>query len=117
MVTRETEFDDLERDKLFGLIQYEAELCDCGLHKSVAHDRSNVFTLEAEWCPMCQALASQTRELDHLDSEAKERAGKDYAKRLPSDGRRTFIRQLTSDEIEARRRAAAASREVKGGRS
>lgn len=116
-MTREPEFDDLERDKLLALGQYEAGLCDCGIHKSISHDKTHVFTLEAEWCPLCQALAVQKRELDNLDSDAFERAGNDRVKRLPSDGRRTYLRELTTTEIEERRSALTAAKEVRGGSS
>jgi hypothetical protein len=115
VVTREPEFDQLERSKLLALLEYDGGVCACGVHKSLSHDKRNVFTLEAEWCPLCQSLAAQNRELAQLDSAAEERAGKDKAKRLPSDGRSTFLRQLSQSEIDERRAAAAAAREVTSG--
>lgn len=104
VVTREAEWDDVERDKMLALAYYEAGICDCGQHRSLARDKTQVFQLEVEKCPLCAELEAQGRVRQKADEAVKKRL-KDFPERArPEDGRKLYVRHLTPDEVAARSR-------------
>jgi hypothetical protein len=100
VVTREPEWDDAEREKLLGLALYEAEICECGIHSSLAHDPERWFTLEDQRCPLCADLAIQARIQGEKDRKVAERFKDQPDAKRGSDGRRSFVREMTPDEVE-----------------
>lgn len=74
VVTRETEWDDVEREKAQALVEYEAEICDCGLHRSIA-DTDPDMDMTERTCPSCAALARNRRIMVSNDAKAVELLG------------------------------------------
>lgn len=105
VVTREPEWDNLEREKMLGLAEYEAGVCSCGFHRSQRDPAENFYTWETETCPMCSASAKRDRENEAEDAKVRKAAGDGPITSLPSDGRKTYLRQMTPDEVEERRRS------------
>lgn len=87
-VTREPEWDDYERDKMLALGLYEAAICECGYHESVA-DQNPSLEFEFRVCPICKDLAKGLRKIDAADDAAKKALGPkpDPEAYLPDDGR------------------------------
>ena len=85
VVTRESEWDDVERAKMQGLADYEAHICDCGLPESVA-DEDPDLDLHFRVCPVCAGVAKALRVQAAADREV---VGKDPAPEVvrPDDGR------------------------------
>lgn len=107
-VTREAEWDDQERDKMRGLAMFEAGVCDCGVHTSLAMDKANVFQMSENHCPVCGYLDMQERVRAARDEKFRKSVGEDSPdKPLPSDGRKISLRQLSPAEIAERRAKAA----------
>lgn len=76
-----------------GLAMYESELCECGLHQSVA-DADPDMEISLPVCPVCAGLAQQMRVLNAEDDRALSAQGdkpRPGAKRA-SDGRRVQLR-------------------------
>lgn len=92
VVVRESEWDDLERDKMLALTQYEAGICDCGLHESVA-DRDPEIELVTRRCPICAGLAQQMRVMHDKDHRAEERLKDQPGAVRPADGRKVRMRE------------------------
>jgi hypothetical protein len=93
VVTREAEWDDLERDKMLALAQFEAEVCACGMHYTIA-DADPSLELTLRVCPVCAGMAQQMRVLQARD-EATAKARGDKAPpgvRRPEDGRHIGLR-------------------------
>ena len=105
MVTRESEWDDLERDKMLALAEFESGVCDCGVHSSLSHDKSNYFKLVEGKCPLCASLEVQGRIRAQHDAAAAKSAEDHPARPLPSDGRRLALRQVSPAELEAAKAA------------
>lgn len=102
VVVREPEWDDLERDKLLALAEYEAGVCECGYHESLTGDRDNFFTFETKTCPVCKGSEQHRRMQEEADKRATVEGMPPSAPR-PGDGRRTFVRRLSPTEVEERR--------------
>lgn len=100
VVTRETEWDDRQRDRLLALGLYESGVCECGFHRKVASDTDNLFTFQTETCPVCRGVARMSRMQEREDEEEAKRLGEKPAPSTPrlADGRRTFVRQLPPAE-------------------
>lgn len=104
IVTREPEFDDGDLERLLALRAYQAGVCACGIHESLASDTSNYFTFPQKVCPVCKGLAQYQRILQDEDKRAEEQL-KDQppVTPRPSDGRRLYVRQMSPLEVAERR--------------
>lgn len=102
VVERESRIDDADRADLLGLARYEVEVCSCGYHPSITHDPENGFMPESDVCPVCGGLDLQHRVLHEQDEKAtpKDAPAK---KPRPSDGRKTYMRRMTPEEVTSRR--------------
>lgn len=107
MVTREPEWDDEQRAGLLALAEFEAGVCSCGFHRSLTMDPANGFTTQTEWCPVCAGAAISDRLREKADNETDKILKDRPHESRPSDGRHTYIRQLTADELEQRRKRAS----------
>lgn len=87
---------------MLALGQYEAKVCECGFHESLTNDPANHFTFEDRTCPICRGAARYDRMLGRGDDRLRKQRGADSVVD-PSDGRRTFIKQMTTDEVEQRK--------------
>lgn len=95
LVTRESEWGDGERDKMLALAEYEAGICECGMHQSIA-DTDPDLDMLARICPVCSGLAKNFRIIADSDEKAmKELHGNKVpppeAER-PEDGRHYSLR-------------------------
>jgi hypothetical protein len=101
VVEREPRIDDVDRNDLLALAKYEAEICQCGFHPSVANDPENVFQPGARTCPVCAGAAVWQRVLHAGDEKAK--GSKDAPPTAPqaADGRLAFMRLLSPQEAAA----------------
>lgn len=90
VVTREVEWDDEERAKMFGLEMYESQVCACGLHESLAQTDPDIEIL-LPVCPVCAGFERQMRVLRASDAK---KVGDNPAPEtpLPGDGRTTQLR-------------------------
>lgn len=115
VVTRETEWDDTERGKLLDLAEYEAGVHadGCGYHRSIGADPSNYFTVEDDHCLLCANLAREQRVRQASDDEEQKRLKDNPRARRKADGRRTYLRPLTPEEVET----ALQAKGVRGGGS
>lgn len=93
VVTRDAEWDDLERDKMHALTEYEAEICACGLHRSVADQDPNMATT-IRVCPICAGQDQALRVLHAKDDAIVKALGEKPAPSapLPTDGRTLGLR-------------------------
>lgn len=107
-MTREPEWDDAERNQMLGLVVYENGVCECGFHESLIDPATLHVTFEPKVCPVCAGAAAFGREQKKLDDEQDKMLGKDPAPtaKRAADGRRTFIREMTADEVDKRRAAS-----------
>jgi hypothetical protein len=101
MVTRDVEWDPYERSKLLALAEYEAGVCECGFHQSVA-DTDPHLEIAARVCPVCAGVTQSTRVLHAEDDKHVKSLGKNAPpqKALPDDGRYLFLRP-PAEEITA----------------
>lgn len=104
-VAREPEWDDYEREKMLALGLFEAGICECGFHESLAHDPNQWFDLKDKVCPLCADLAVRDRVRGKRDqAEADALKDKPSSPRA-SDGRRSFVQPMAAEEHEARVKA------------
>lgn len=94
---------------MLGLAVYEAGVGPCGYHHSLTNDMGNFFSIENETCKVCAAAARFARIQSARDERAVKGEQPPEAIR-PSDGRRTFVRQLSPLEVAARREQRTAAR-------
>jgi hypothetical protein len=101
-VERESRIDDVDRNDLLALAKYEAEICQCGFHPSIANDETNVFQPGTRTCPVCQGAAVWQRVLADGDEKAA-KSNKDAPPTTPqpADGRHMFMRLMTPQEVAA----------------
>lgn len=87
------------------LYAYEAGLCECGWHESLTQDRTNHFTFEDKVCNVCAGSAQYARTLADRDQKHSKAMGENApaGARRPGDGRRTMLRLMSPDEVEARK--------------
>lgn len=77
---------------MLALDLYEADICDCGFHKSLAHDPKRMFDLDSVTCPLCADLAARAR-LQAREDEAEETALREKPKtKRRADGRRWLVK-------------------------
>ena len=102
VVERESRIDDADRLDLLALARFEAEICQCGFHPSIANDPANHFQPGTRTCPVCAGAALWQRVL-HDGDEKHAKANKDAPPTTPqpADGRLAFMRLLTPQEAEA----------------
>ncbi len=108
VVTRESEWDPIERARLLALELHDREVCACGFHESVIDDDLAVVP-QAKICPVCAGVAQYGRKLK-VDNEAADKAlGSDAPPTAPraADGQRIAIHQLTPEEAAAHRERMA----------
>lgn len=85
---------------------YEAQICSgCGFHKSLTHDKAEHFTFEHDVCLVCKGAAQQDRAQAQHDEAHDKRLGENASPLAAraADGRTTFVRRLSPDEVEALR--------------
>ena len=87
-MTREPEWDDHERAKLLAWETYQAEICDCGLHRDIA-DTNPDLTMPERYCPVCAAIERNKRIYAERDEAAMKVHGPNPPASLPrpDDGR------------------------------
>ena len=97
-VTREPEWDDVSREEMLGLAEFEAGICDCGFHKSLTRDKRNVFSFEVDTCPVCAGRARYDRLQRKDDAEVQSRMenAPPTAPR-PGDGRHVHMQVKLGD--------------------
>lgn len=93
VVTREAEWDDFERAKMQALADYNAGICECGLHRSVA-DEDPDLEVTIRRCPVCAGMDKNIRILHARDDAALKGLGENPAASAdrPSDGRRLGLK-------------------------
>lgn len=91
-MTRDPEWDDFEREKMLALAEFEAGICDCNLHRSVA-DADPDLNLLLPVCPVCADLARSLRVIAAEDDAAVKQLGEKPPPdaRRPDDGRRVAL--------------------------
>lgn len=82
---------------------FEAGICGCGFHKTIAHDPKNWFQLEDQFCPLCADIALQDRIRTDAERGVVERLADTPSAARPSDGRTSIVRQMTPVEADAKR--------------
>lgn len=89
-MTREPEWDDVERANLLALADYEADLCQCGLPTALA-DTDPELRVKYRECPVCAGLAKVTRIQADADAKLVKQVygpkGAAPEDELPQDGR------------------------------
>lgn len=93
-MTREPEWDDHERDKLLAWSLYQSQLCDCGLHQSIADEDPDV-EMVPRVCPVCAGIEVQKRIVaaaDERETEAHGADGPPPGALRDSDGRTHTLR-------------------------
>jgi hypothetical protein len=107
VVTREAEWDDVQRGNLLALADYEDSICGCGFPESIA-DEDPDLELTHRVCPVCAGLAKAGRIQDAADAQAVEALGKHPAPDVtrPEDGRRIGLKSKPPPEssVELERR-------------
>ena len=99
-----------------GLAQYESEICECGLHVSVA-DEDPDLEMTLRRCPVCADLAKNWRQINARDAEEIEALGKTPAPDalLPTDGRFIGLRPKVPRELARLLDEAKAARDAEAG--
>lgn len=93
-MTRDVEWDDLERAKIEGFIAYRASICDCGLPDFIAETDPRT-ELVFRTCPICAGRDRQLRVLHAREKAEVKKAHGDEpppGAELPSDGRSISLR-------------------------
>jgi hypothetical protein len=109
-VTREVEWDDVQRESLMGLLIFQGGICPgCGFHHDLTSDKANHFAIEERSCNVCKGVAPYLRVQADSDHKA---VGDKPAPNMPrpSDGRTTSIRLKSPFEVEERRSRQARPR-------
>lgn len=102
VVERESRINDADRADLLALMQYQAAVCDCGFHPSIATDTNNVFQPGSRVCPVCAGAAVWQRVLSDGDEKATSKDAPPTQPR-PSDGRRAYMSLLSPQQAAAER--------------
>lgn len=73
---------------MLALVEYEAGICECGFHESVA-DLDPDLELDPRICPVCKGIAQMSRVMDAQDDEVDKALGENPSPDAPraSDGR------------------------------
>lgn len=106
------EWDDDSRQQTLALRAYERSVCGCGFPKSWTRDKSRHFTFEDDKCPVCAAAERYSRVQHDADEKHRKTLGEHPPANRddPGDGRRTFIRLMSADEIEHHQQQKGARR-------
>lgn len=89
----------MERAKMQGLAIYESQLCECGVHESIAQTDPDM-EIDLPVCPVCAGLAQQMRVLNANDATASKSVGAELKPSAPrpADGRRVRLRFAPADQ-------------------
>lgn len=92
---------------MIALAEYEGGVCSCGFHSSLTDDRANFFTFETKVCTVCAGWSKMHRIQESQDSRADEMLGEKPPPNATraADGRKTFMRMMSADEVDERRGA------------
>lgn len=82
---------------MLALADYEAGVCDCGMHKSIA-DTDPAMEMAERICPVCSGLARNLRVIADLDGKSVDAKAPPEAAR-PSDGRHLSLRMKPSKSV------------------
>lgn len=80
---------------MLALAEYEAGVCACGFHTSIASE-DPYFTIEERVCPVCAQATAEIRARERADAES---VG-------ANDGRTRYLRLLLPSEIAAAKSVA-----------
>lgn len=107
LVKREPEWDDDSREDMIALAEYEAGICNCGIHRSLTHDKANFFSFVDDVCPVCRGAAQYGRMQAAKDEVAVKALGEKPQPTAPrpDDGRSTYVTKLSDGEVAERRKA------------
>lgn len=100
----EPEWDDLQRDRMGGLVLFERGVHACGFHLSLTTDRENHFAIEEDTCLVCASTDQFDRIRAEGDKRALERIGGEKAPAgapRPADGRITYVKPKPSPAVAA----------------
>lgn len=100
----EVEWDDEERTQMRALMAYESDICECGFHRSLTSDKSNLFEFNYSTCNVCRGL-DRWRRIEADQAQKSPQAEQPASAPRSEDGRKLSIRQLSSLEVMARRTA------------
>lgn len=92
-VVHESEWDDASRAEMLALAEFEAGICDCGFHRSLAQNKANEFIFEVDRCPVCAGRAQYERLEAKEDREEIAKLGENAPPTTarPADGRRVSM--------------------------
>lgn len=109
IVSRESEWDDAQRERMQALVEYERGVhATCGLHDSIAKTDPYI-ALEDDVCPLCRAIELELRVRANREHEADEKAGPTNPHQ--GDGRSTYVRLVSpADSAVQKLRAGAQAR-------
>lgn len=79
---------------MLALDLYESELCECGFHKSLAHDPDQWFDLDSVTCPLCRDISIRMRETAEGDRKEDEALRDHPGKKRKADGRIWSVKWL-----------------------
>lgn len=106
IVTTEPRVSDDDLVELLALARFDAEVCSCGYHPSVARDESNYFRPETHKCPVCAGQAQVDRmQRDRDEAHAAAHKNDGPAAPRPGDGRKSYMRLLTAEQVAEERAA------------
>ncbi|WP_394289509.1 hypothetical protein [Microbacterium sp.] len=77
----ESPWNDHQRELMLQLVDYEAGICACGFHQSIADDEANLFRIEKRKCPVC----AEHDRWDRIQAEADESERAKFGKEPPAD--------------------------------
>lgn len=102
VVTRESEWDDVSREEMLGLAEYEAGICECGFHQSLTRDKGNVFSFEVDHCPVCAGKERYGRLQSQDDQDEVAKLGENPSPKLPRpwDGRQVVMHMQRASVAE-----------------
>lgn len=94
------------------LARYEAGVCACGYHESIATDPTYHYTFETKVCPVCKGAAQFGRIQHDADEQFRKARGEKAPPGSPdpADGRRTMTRVMTPAEVAERRASSPQSK-------
>lgn len=101
VVTREAEWDDVQRANMLALADYEADLCDCGFPSHLA-DTDPDLRIKYRECPVCSGLSKAMRVQAAADASLLKQVygnkGPQPGDELPTDGRRLIGFESTESD-------------------
>ena len=67
------------------LVDYEAGICACGFHTSLADDEANLFRVEKRICPVCSEHDRWDRKVTEEDEKYRKDLKSKHGGNLPAD--------------------------------